>query len=64
MPVGYNGQGRDKVLAAQSSLARRAEIGEHIVPGEFPAEDEVDRTDPSRNLNLPMWYSSLQAWRR
>lgn len=59
MPVGYNGPDRDKVLAALSSLAWRAEIGERIDAAEFPAEYEVDRTDPSRNLNLPMWYSTL-----
>ena len=24
-------------------------------PAEFPAEYEANKTDPSRNLNLPMW---------
>lgn len=60
MPVGYNGPDRDKVFAALRSLAYRAEIGERIDPSEFPAEYESVNTNPSRNLNLPMWYSTLR----
>ncbi len=28
-------------------------------PAEFPAEYEANKTDPSRDVNLPMWYSTL-----
>lgn len=59
MPVGYNGPDRDKVFAALRALSYRAEIGERVDPSEFPVEYEAVNTDPSRNLNLPMWYSTL-----
>jgi hypothetical protein len=60
MPVGYNGPDRDKVFAALRALSYRAEIGERVDPSEFPVEYEAVNTDPSRNLNLPMWYSTLR----
>jgi hypothetical protein len=63
MPVGCNGPDRDKVFAAQRALAYRAEIGERVDPEEFPGEYEAVSTDPSRNLNLPMWYSTLRHLR-
>ncbi len=60
MPVGYNGPDRTKVFTTLRALAYRAEIGERIDPSEFPAEYEAVNTNPSRNLNLPMWYSTLR----
>jgi hypothetical protein len=60
MPVGYNGPDRDKVFAALRALSYRAEIGERVDPSEFPKEYEAVNTDPSRNLSLPLWYSTLR----
>ena len=60
MPLGYNGPDPEKVFTALSSLAWRAETGEPIDLAEFPAEYEAVKTDPSRDLNLPMWYSTLR----
>lgn len=59
LPVGEDGPDRLAFYQGLSVLAARIENGEPLGVDDLPSEYEVRRSDPSRNLNLPMWHSSF-----
>lgn len=59
LPLGENGPDKLAFFQGLSVLAARIEKGEALTAADLPSEYEVVRSDPSRNLNLPMWHSSF-----
>ncbi len=58
-PGDFDGPDGEKVFNLMRSLSYRTEIGEKIDAADFPTEYQVRKTSPSRDLDLPMWYSGL-----
>lgn len=59
MPVGRPGEDLKAYYQRLSILAARIEKAEAIPVDELPTDYETKKTDPKRNLNLPMWHSAF-----
>lgn len=59
IPVGQPGEDIKAYFQRLSILAARIEKAEVIPIEELPTDYETKKTDPKRNLNLPMWHSSF-----